>query len=426
MLNTLLVSVYEGGYQPITLASAARTIKDAGYPVTILDTYVEGVNEDKLRTPELVVISLPLFDAVHPGIEVARRVRELNKDAHITFIGQHATIHQSRLVGPYGDSAISGDWEEPLLQLIEQLSGKTQHPVIPGLANENTLTLQGTVSPVINRKHFKVPDRTVLPDLKKYPNLQINKLLGAEQVVGSTEMARGCHHKCMYCSVYAAYDGKVGLIPLEVVVEDVQNLMKMGMTHLTFIDADWFNAKHHGIQILRELHSRFPSLTYDITTRVDHILENEHLIPELETLGVRIITSALEFPKEDILRIFNKEITMEQTEQALRVMQKSGIKLNPTFIMYNPWIDVSDLSLFHEWIKKVGLEDIVDPIQFETRLSIYKGSPLLQTREVQQMQLEEHEFHYTWKHQDPWVDELYQASLTPLEDGVFKRCCLKC
>lgn len=425
MQNTLLVSVYEGGYQPITLASTARTLKDAGCPITILDTYVEGVNEDKLKAADLVVISLPLFDAVHPGIEVARRTRELNPSAHITFIGQHATIHQSRLVGRYGDTAISGDWEIPLLQLIEQLGGK-QHPHIAGLASENTLTLQGNISPVINRKHFKVPDRSILPDLRKYPNVQINKLLGAEQVVGSTEMARGCHHKCMYCSVYAAYDGKVGLIPLEVVVADVRNLVEMGMTHLTFIDADWFNAKHHGIEILRALHQNFPTLTYDITTRVDHILENEHLIPELEALGVRIITSALEFPKEDVLRIFNKEITLEQTEQALKVMQKSGIKLNPTFIMYNPWIDVSDLSYFHEWIKSVGLEDIVDPIQYETRLSIYKGSPLLNTPEVQRMQLEEHEFHYTWTHQDPWVDELYQASLTPLEDGVFKRCCLKC
>src|SRR3546814_13595810 len=73
------------------------------------------------------------------------------------------------------------------------------------------------------------------------------------------------------------------------------------MTHLTFTDADFFNAKKHGLKIIRTLHSQFPDLTYDFTTRVDHILENKDAIKEMGQLGLAFITTALEFPKQEVL-----------------------------------------------------------------------------------------------------------------------------
>ena len=428
MFKVLLVSVYEGGYQPITLATAATALIDAGFEVDVLDTYTDStLIEKKIQDPQLVVISLPLFDAVHPGIEIARQVREVNPLAHVTYIGQHATIQYSRLVGKHGDSCIRGEWEKPLVALASRLSGREAYQeTIPGLGSLIQLSAGEDVKPLMSRDHFKVPTRSILPPLHKYPNLQIDRLLGAKQIVGSTEMARGCHHTCAYCSVFAAYGGKVILVPEDIVVEDVRNLVSMGMTHLTFIDADWFNAKHHGIKILRRLHSEFPHLTYDITTRVDHILENPEYLREMDDLNVRIVTVALEFPDQKVLDAVNKEVTQQMTEDAIRFMKTTRMLLNPTFIMFNPWVNLEDIANFHEFVERAGLENIIDPIQYETRLSMYKGSPLLNLPSVQKLKLIEHEFHVDWEHDDPRMDELYAMSVSPAEEGVFKRCCLKC
>ncbi|WP_317910613.1 arsinothricin biosynthesis radical SAM protein ArsL [Klebsiella michiganensis] len=423
-MNVLLVSIFEGGYQPITLSTAYQSLADEAVvrEIDILDIYVNGVDEEKIKDKQIIFISLPLFDAVLPGVELMTTIRRLNTAAKICFYGQHATIHAMRLTEKGADYCILGDWELPMKSLVNACN-EGSHLALPGIMSKGDLT---EPAPFFSKKGFSVPDRSVLPSLEKYPNKQLNKLLGKDVVVGSTELARGCKHKCLYCSVYAAYDGRVIKIPAEVITEDVRNLVAAGMTHLTFIDADWFSTRHYGIEILTELHKQHPELTFDITTRVDHIIENESRMDQLRGLNVRIITSALEFPRESVLKIFNKQVTVADTEKAIRIMKASGIMLNPTFIMYNPWAGIQDIEYFQEWIDRVDLRNDIDPIQFETLLSLYKGSPLLLTDEIKNVSLTEHDFHYDWMHSDPWVDELYQASVTPAEEGVFKRCCLKC
>lgn len=425
MFKVLLVSNFEGGFQPMTVASAITPLVKAGFDVSVLDTYVDGIQEEMFDEPHMVAISIPLFDALFAGIEIAALVRKRNPRAHITFFGQYATINATRLAGKYSDTCVSGEWDVPLVALARHLSGDTQL-MLPGIVDSEMAARGETVHPYISRDEIHLPTRDMLPPLHKYPQKQVEVLLGHEAVVGSTEIARGCHHKCLYCSVYAAYDGKVNTLEESIVLEDVRNLVKGGMTHLTFVDADFFNTKHQGIKILRQLHAEFPELTYDFTLRVDHILENKEYLTEMAGLNVKFVTSALEFPTQEVLDAVAKYTSLEDVEEAVSFLRGTGIKLNPTFIMFNPWIGLEDLAAFRAFVEKNDLDNIIDPIQYETRLHLYKGSPLLQTASVQALDLTEEEFHVDWKHPDPRVDELYFSSLTPQEEGVFKRCCLKC
>lgn len=424
-MEALLVSNFEGGYQPMTVATALTALVNAGIEVSVLDTYVDGIQEDKLRNKELIAISIPLFDSVQAAIELTQIIRRVNPSAHVTYFGQHATINANRLAGKYSDSCVCGEWEIPLVNLAKYLSGD-EDCQLEGIMTGHDVAQGKYIPTYMSRNHFNVPTRHLLPSLYKYPQKQINKLLGSEQVVGSTEIARGCHHKCLYCSVYAAYEGKVLVIPESVILQDVQNLVEEGMTHLSFVDADFFNVKHLGAKILRKLHTSYPQLTYDLTTRIDHILENKEELLEMKELGVRFITSALEFPSELVLDEVGKNISISDIEEAVKVLREIGILLNPTFIMFNPWTRIDELSTFRTFVEENQLDSIIDPIQYETRLYLYKGSPLLRQASIQRLALTEHEFHYDWKHPDPEMDELFQEIVTVPEEGIFKRCCLKC
>jgi radical SAM superfamily enzyme YgiQ (UPF0313 family) len=366
-----------------------------------------------------------LFDSLQAGIQLAGDIRTVNPDAKLIFFGQYATINAGRLSGKHGDYTIVGEWEQPLVNLVKSLKGQATDG-LSGVVDADTVKRDAIPHPYMSRDHFRVPDRHLAPGLHKYPQPHVDKLTGGKQVVAGLEMTRGCHHRCTYCSVFAAYDGKVILINEDLVVQDVTNLVSMGMTHLTFTDADFFNSKNQGIKLLRRLHALFPDLTYDFTTRVDHILENRDILAEMAGLGVRFITSALEFPKQEVLDQVVKEVTVEMTEEAIDYVHSVGIRLNPTFIMFNPWIGLEDLVLFHDFLQRTKLENAVDPIQYETRLHLYKGSPLLNNPSIKALDLSENEFHYDWLHPDPRIDELYRDSLTPVQEGVFKRCCLKC
>jgi radical SAM superfamily enzyme YgiQ (UPF0313 family) len=425
--NFLVVSSFEGGYQPVTALAGFVALRNAGFSNTRFhDTYVDGLPDDLFDDVDAVAIAVPLFDALQAGLQLSEMIRSKRPEAKIIFFGQYATLNAGRLPGKYGDYAVCGEWEQPLVNFAHHLTtGQVLDKL--GLVDARDARSGMIPHPYITRNGIALIDRSAAPPLHKYPQPHVEKLLGATGItVGGVESTRGCHHKCTYCSVYATYDGKVIPIKDDIVIEDVRNLVALGMQHLTFTDAEFFNAKNQGLRLLRVLHAEFPDLTYDFTTRIDHILEHEEALREMKDLGVRFITSALEFPTQMVLDVVSKEISLADIELAIKTLRDIGIRLSPTFIMFNPWVGKEDLATFRDFIERNDLDDVVDPIQYETRLHLYKGSPLLSRASTAGLELTEFEFHYDWKHADPAVDEMYFANVTPPEPGVFKRCCLKC
>ncbi|GHD81869.1 RCCLKC-tail radical SAM protein [Vogesella fluminis] len=427
MAACIVLTTFEGGYQPVTALTGASALKRAGVDVQLVDVYVSGVEValDAVRSASYVAISIPLFDSLTTGIQLAQRVREANEDAKIIFFGQYASINVERLTGKYCDFTVSGEWEQPLVSIV---TNRPQQTAVTAVFDIARLHDQGSepIRPVITRDHLLPIDRAMGPPLSKYPQPQLERLLGRSLVVGGLETTRGCHHKCTYCSVYAAYDGKVVVVPEDLVIQDVDVLIQQGMTHLTFTDADFFNTKRHGTALMKAIHERHPALTFDFTARVDHILENKQAILDMATYGLSMITSALEFPSQTVLDQVYKEMTVDMIQEAVEFLREVGVQLNPTFIMFNPWSTLEDLAKFHDFIQTAGLTDNVDPVQYETRLHLYKGSPLLENESIQALELEEGEFHVNWKHPDARVDELYASMVKPPVEGEFKRCCLKC
>jgi radical SAM superfamily enzyme YgiQ (UPF0313 family) len=326
------------------------------------------------------------------------------------------------LVPAYCDYVVRGDAEPGLVALARgPAEGAATTPL--GICRPGQ-----PVAPYIHRNGLLPPARDLLPDLSRYryPELEVLWRDTPLPIVANVETARGCHHACSYCSVFAATGRKVTLIPPAVVMEDIRQVVALGAEHIWFTDAEFFNAKHHGVGIVRSMKREFPHLTFDITTRADHILESKAQVAELRELGCRFVTTALEFPLQRVLDAVYKELTVDQIERTIDYCRTIGLTLNPTFIMFNPWVDLEDLGRFREWLDRVGLAESVSPVQYETRLYLYKGSPLLQRPDVQTLELTEREFHYEWKHPDRRVDQLFAETVEPSESRVFKRCCIKC
>lgn len=421
----MLASTYEAGFQPISVGTAAAHLLKHGFNPICLDTFVDYPEESAFADVDLLAISLQLFQSVEASVELAKMARRANPTMIIAMFGQHANIHAERLVGKYCDYVIRGDWEPAIVGLARKVRGEEVELELPGLCQPGHIS-----APYIHRDDYLPPARHLLPELLKYNYQEFEKFQNdpsKRKVVANVETARGCHHACTYCSVFAATGRKVNIIPQDVVMADIRQVVEMGASHICFVDADFINSKVHGLNVVRQMHKEFPHLSFDITTRADHILDNKETLLELRDLGLEFVTSALEFPTQRVLDAVDKELTMEQVDQAIAYCHEIGVKMNPTFIMFNPWVNLEDLMYFREWIERVGLAQTVDPVQFETRLYLYKGSPLLNNEDIKKLELtEEGEFKVEWKHSDPRVDQLFRETVKPPEPGVFKRCCIKC
>ena len=77
--------------------------------------------------------------------------------------------------------------------------------------------------------------------------------------------------------------------------------MAAGAKHITFGDPDFFNGVGHAIPLVEALHREFPALTYDVTIKVEHILQNAELLPTLRATGCLFIISAVESLDDAVL-----------------------------------------------------------------------------------------------------------------------------
>ncbi len=402
-IHILLISTYELGHQPLGLAAPAAALRTAGHSVDCHDLAVETLAQDWFHRVDLVAISVPMHTAARLGVEVARRVRQLSPGAHITFYGLYATpLARILLDSRLADSVVGGEYEPELVALARSLS---------------TAGAAGAAHPAFGaasfaRQQYAVPDRSGLPPLERYARLRINDEL---RLAGYVEASRGCAHTCTHCPITPVYGGRLRLVQRETVLADIDQQVSMGARHITFGDPDFLNAVPHSLAIVQEFRRRHPDITFDITAKVEHLIEHSTLLPRLRDAGCLFITSAFESTDDGILIRLQKGHSRTGMESVLAVAEHESLVLRPTWVAFTPWTTASDYLDMLEFIAHHGLADHVQPVQYALRLLLPPGSPLVPALQSEGRlgPFDTQALTYTWSNPDQRMEEL-QAEIASL------------
>ena len=473
-MRILLLSTYELGHQPLGLARPAAHLIAAGHEVRCQDLAVEHLDDEAVRSAALVGISVPMHTATRLGVQVAERVRELNPEAHISFYGLYASLHADVLVGRLGDSAIGGEFEGPLVALAEalapqeapgaqpQVMGEAPNPqpsdareaptpqpqdvkaapnpqplrcaaqisasptspcaregeqggvprLIPGV-----YTRAGDGGVYLGRQTFLLPRRDLLPPLDRYARVD----LGTHQkLAGYVEASRGCAHRCLHCPITPVYGGRLRIVERDVVLDDIARLVRMGAEHITFGDPDFFNGIRHSLRIVEALHDAFPALTYDVTVKVEHLLEHREHLSTLARTGCLFIVSAVESVNDGVLAHLAKGHSAADVDEALRLTAAVGLPLRPTFLPFTPWLGLDGYLDLLAFVRSRGLMRHVDAVQLAIRLLVPRGSSLLGTPSLAPYagDFQPETFSYRWSHPDPRMDTLQLAVAARVEEAA--------
>jgi radical SAM superfamily enzyme YgiQ (UPF0313 family) len=396
----LLVSCYELGHQPLNLASPLAHLAAVGFRPAAVDTSVGSLDDDAIEAAGLVAISVPMHTALRLGVRIAHRVRELNPSASICFYGLYATLNADYLLANCGDFVISGEYEEALTRLAENLASGGDGSNVPGVGSR-----QRTASPILQRLPMLTPRRAELPNLRQYAGLERD---GVIVRAGYIEATRGCHHTCGHCPITPIYGGRFFAIPRSVVVADARAQLLAGARHLTFGDPDFFNGPQHGLRIMRELRAEFPTVTFDATIKVEHLIEHRALVPELAELGCAFIVSAVESLSETVLAKLSKGHTRANLETALEIVDAAAIPMRPSLLPFTPWSTMEDYLELLQFFAERDLIEHVDPVHFSIRLLVPPGSALLDDPTSREWagELDIERFTYRWSSPDPRLDRL--------------------
>jgi radical SAM superfamily enzyme YgiQ (UPF0313 family) len=395
-VHLLLVSIYDLGRQPFALASPAALLKADGHRVDCADLALDPLPDDKVREVDGIAVHLPMHTATRLVAPVIERIRELNPALRLCAYGLYAPLNADYLRHLGFESLVGGEFENGL----RAWAGGGQPSELISL----------------DRIEFLTPDRASLPPLHRYAKLSAG---GREHVTGYTEASRGCKHLCRHCPVVPVYKGRFRIVDADIVFADIEQQVDAGARHITFGDPDFFNGPAHARRVVTGLHERFPYLTYDVTIKIEHILQHQALLPMLADTGCVLITSAAESLDDVTLALLEKGHTRADVKQAVRLTRENALTLSPTFIPFTPW---TTAATYHDLFQSLAEWDMVTavaPVQLALRLLVQHGSRLLELPEMRRhtTMFDRQSLTWRWNHPDPAVDELAGAAFKVVEAG---------
>jgi radical SAM superfamily enzyme YgiQ (UPF0313 family) len=396
LVKVVLISTYELGRQPFGLASPAAWLRKRDHVVTCQDLSREPLNESAVGEAQLIAFYVPMHTATRLALELLPLLRQINPKAHFCAYGLYAPLAAQSFRAHGVSSLLGGEFEQPLLDLVEHLSGLSAFPQIHPLDSNITLS----------RLRFQIPDRAGMPPLRSYAHLILPS--GQHRTVGYTEASRGCKHLCRHCPIVPVYNGIFRIVDREIVLADIRQQVASGAQHITFGDPDFFNGVGHAIPLVESLHREFPDLTYDVTIKVEHLLIHADLLATLRKTGCAFVVTAVESLDDLILEKLQKGHTRADFFRVVELFRKEKIALQPTFVPFTPWTTFDNYLDLLIQIRRLELIEAVAPIQLAIRLLIPPGSRIMELDDVRSMigPFDPVALVYPWKSPDPALDDL--------------------
>ncbi|HXE73415.1 MAG TPA: radical SAM protein, partial [Candidatus Nitrosotenuis sp.] len=310
----------------------ASTLREAGFPVEILDVNAEFLNEDeffvRVRDSKARVVGFTSMTAGWPstvrGTEIAR---EALPEAFIVVGGPQLSIYPELCVSfPSIDAGVYGDGEETMLEIAQAIEGGSSLENIPGLV----LKVDGGVK--------KNPERTWYRDIDRYPfpavdllNWKLYHALTVASPFYSMITTRGCPYKCKFCSqVYAG--NTIRYRSPENVVDEIEiYVRKYGAREIVFFDETFTLKKSRIMRICELIKERKIKVRFDMRTRVDAL--DEEMIVALREAGAKRVHFGIESGSQTILDRMRKDITIEQIRTAVRLCKKHGYQTRGYFMI---------------------------------------------------------------------------------------------
>jgi radical SAM superfamily enzyme YgiQ (UPF0313 family) len=365
LVRVVLVATYDLGRQPTGLAAVAAALRASGAEVTCVDTSRDRLADDQVAAAECISFYLPMHTATRLAIPIVERARRTKPGVRITAFGLYAQLNAGWLL-ERGVDAIDAE-----------------------------------IAPAAF-------DRSDLPPLSRYASVQMPD--GSRRVAGSTDATRGCKHHCRHCPIVPVWQGRFRAVPIDVVMRDIAAQVAAGAEHVTFGDPDFLNGPTHARRIVELLAANHPGVTYDVTIKIEHLLQHRDLLPVLRDTGCLFITSAVEAVDDSVLAKLAKGHTRADFIRAVDLCRATGVTLAPTFVAFTPWTTMAGYGDLLATIESLDLVEHVAPIQLGIRLLVTAGSPLLDLDDVRRVArpFDDATLTWPWHHPDARVDRLQE------------------
>ena len=326
---------------PYGLAHVATSLLNSHYDVEIFDIYAHRWNRnevlEKIKSFDCEIIGITAMSTQYSYVKWM--VEQLKKvtDATIILGGLLATYSSDIVLNNTGvDVCVIGEGETTIVDLLDNINNLG---CVAGIAYKDNWKIVRTefreyVQDIdtLPRPAYDLFPMDVYTKTKFYvhdPTTKIFKRRLSFKTMGVLT-GRGCPYNCRFCS--KSFEG-LRLRSVDSIVEEIKYLKQnYGIEGVHFIDELFVVNRKRALELLRKLSAL--DLKWDGQARVNTV--DYDLLVEMKKAGCVAIGLGIESGSNEILKNMNKRITVEQSEQALRNVQKAGLHVKVQLILGYP------------------------------------------------------------------------------------------
>ena len=342
---------------PIGLALIAAVMEKEGYQVTILEANalkLEPAAVVPLVSDADVVGLTAVTPTINAATAIAHHLKKAYPDLPIVLGGAHATLlpMETLATTPEIDIIVSGEGEETIIELLQALESKQAISNIRGISYRKN---GGAVS---NPARSKRVDLDSLPflayhllPLQKYkPHPPHGRVLPFAAIITS----RGCPYNCGYCSK-PIFGSKFRAQTSERVIEElIYYKERFGIKGFAFYDDVFTLDKKRAYSIADGIIKKDLKIYWTCETRVN--LVDKELLRHMKQAGCYSIAYGIESGSPEILKALDKDITLEQSAEAVRLSREVGLQTVGYFIIGSPGESPETIRQTIQFAKKLKLD----------------------------------------------------------------------
>jgi len=327
--------------EPLELEYISAVLKGSGHQVTILDMIFE---HKPIRyflekyQPDIVGLTAYI---THVNIikQYAAQIKQYNRQILVVAGGVYAEVVPEDIE----DSAIDLILHADALNAFKEIVSRYPQPVeyyrtaINGVWNGREKNYNYATA-----FNFPFPDREATA---KYRN-RYNYIFHSRCATIKTSF--GCAYRCAFCFCAAITGNRYFERPVADVIAEMLTIKEKNI----FIVDDNFLFKRERITEFCNLYRQAGlQKEFILFGRADFIAENEDMIDLLKKCGLRAVFIGLESFKAQELSDYNKRVSVETNEKAVRILEKYGLECYSGIIVGPDW-DKEDFKNLAVWLNK--------------------------------------------------------------------------
>jgi anaerobic magnesium-protoporphyrin IX monomethyl ester cyclase len=310
---------------PLGLAYLGAVAEKEGHQVTVIDCQAEKLSYDNFRSrisqvPSDIVGVTSTTLLYNSAKDILTIAKQIHPDAITMIGGSHVSFWDENALNecPEIDVIVRREGEITFIELIKAIDAKKSFTGILGITFRSK-----------DGKIVRNADRPFFEDLDSLPFPAFHLLpLDAFHRMGKTifplTTSRGCVQWCDFCSTVRMFGRRYSTRSPKKVVDEMEMLYnKYGESQFTFYDDAFTVNRDHVLKMCEDIKARKLNISWDCETRVDMV--DQELLEKMHNAGCITVWYGVESGSEKILGAMNKKIKLDETRQAFKVTQKTGL-----------------------------------------------------------------------------------------------------